>query len=402
MAGKNFIPRLAQIAVAFVLLLSCAAAWAGENIILSLDKTHGSYPLSTLASDASGNLYGTTSSGGRNGCGNVFELSLSGEKWTEKVLYSFKGCTQQTMTPRGGLIFDKMGNLFGVLQGFVNDGWVYELSPQADGTWSEAVIHTFNSVEGMPSQDLAWDSAGNLYGTTQNEFGKPDGEVFQLSPQTNGAWNETVLYTFPASNGLALPAGGPALDAKGNIYGMTWYGLKGSFGGAVYELSPQANGIWSLSVLSSGIEQQGYGTRLTFDPSGNLYGTMAANVNGAIFELSPTASGSWQEKTIHTFSSGTDGSQPQEPLIFDASGNLYGTTSAGGTGCNSSLCGTVYKLSPQDNGKWKETILHYFESATDGSEPAGGVILDSNGDLYGTTSHGGGRYGYGTIYKITP
>jgi uncharacterized repeat protein (TIGR03803 family) len=400
MAGKSFVSCFAQIAAALAIFFVATQAHAGERVIHSFNLTQGSNPISTLTSDPDGNLYGTTSSGGKQSCGTVFELSPTGGTWTHTVLYSFRGCDEQTMVPRGPLTFDRSGNLYGVLQGFFTTGWIFELSKAGNGQWSETVIHTFNDNEGMPNPDLSWDSAGNLYGTTQTEFGHPDGEVFELSLQAGGAWKETVLYTFPAPNGLALPVAGPVLDSKGNIYGVTWYGTSGTFG-AVYELSPQLNGPWALSVLSTGVTQEP-GSRLTFDSSGNLYGTMGSGNNGAIFELSPTSSGNWKETTIHSFSSGSDGANPQGPPLFDANGNLYGATFAGGTGCNLNLCGIVYKLTPQTGGTWKETVLHPFESATDGSRPEGGVFLDSSGILYGTTSQGGSRYGYGTVYEITP
>jgi len=110
----------------------------------------------------------------------------------------------------------------------------------------------------------------------------------------------------------------------------------------------------------------------------------------------------WKETTIHCFSAGNDGSGPQGNLVADAGGNLYGATIYGGLGCNQSLCGVVYKLVPQTGGTWKETILHQFASAGDGSEPQAGVFVNSSGNVYGTTSVGGGRYGYGTVYEITP
>src|SRR6202035_1185756 len=210
------------------------------------------------------------------------------------------------------------------------------------------------------------------------------GEVFELSPQPDGTWKETIVYSFNYTKGVGSAVGGPIFDSKGNLYGAAYYGPNHTFG-SLYQLSPQSNGAWTLSVLSSGVTDEP-GSRLTFDSSGNLYGTFGAGSNGAIFQLSPTSNGNWTETTVHTFSSGTDGANPQGPLVIDASGNIYGATFAGGTGCNRNLCGTVYKLSPQSNGNWKETILHDFESAGDGSEPQAGLFLDGSGNLYGTTS----------------
>ncbi|MFZ0318854.1 MAG: choice-of-anchor tandem repeat GloVer-containing protein [Candidatus Sulfotelmatobacter sp.] len=145
-------------------------------------------------------------------------------------------------------------------------------------------------------------------------------------------------------------------------------------------------------------------SRLTFDSSGNLYGTTITSrdgLYGTVFEVSPSSSGIWTEKTLHRFNSGNDGGNTTGNLVFDASGNLYGVTYGGGSGCNQNLCGVVYKLAPQSGG-YTESIVHPFESAADGSNPYSGLFLDGSGNLYGTTYHGGSRYGYGTVYQITP
>jgi uncharacterized repeat protein (TIGR03803 family) len=412
MTNKSFAPpastaaQVFAIALALLFSFSAAVAQAGETVIHRFNKTQGSGPLSGLTSDSAGNLYGTTYSGGAANCGTVFELSpSSGGTWTEAVLYSFTGCTQVTQTPRGTLAIDKTGNLFGVLQGYFTSGLIFELLKGANGTWSYTVVHNFGSNEGDPNVDLTWDSAGNLYGTTSLDSTGFDGEAFELSSQPGGSWKETVLYSFNYSNAVSGPNAGVIFDSKGNLYGP-YFGGSAGFGG-VYELSPQANGTWMLTVVYNFTSATGGGpySKLTFDTSGNLYGT--ANQAGPlfvgeVFKLTPTPNGQWTETTIHTFNSGNDGAYPQGTLVFDASGNLYGTTLDGGLGCNQSLCGTVFKLTPRSNGTWKETILHQFESAEDGSEPQAGLLLDSSGNLYGTTSVGGGRYGYGTVFEITP
>ena len=146
---------------------------------------------------------------------------------------------------------------------------------------------------------------------------------------------------------------------------------------------------------------------LIFDPSGNLYGTTyeAGNLAdcrkqgcGTVFELSPVAGGGWSETTIHTFISGTDGANPEASLLRDASGNLYGTTSAGG-----GKGGMVFELLPGSGGTWTEKIIYAFKGpTTDGQNPGyGPLIFDAAGNLYGTTL-AGGPLGYGTVYKIRP
>ena len=393
------------LAVGLVFLLNVVGARAGENVILRFNETHGAQPYSGLTSDGVGNLYGTTSVGGKTNCGTAFELSPAGtvDTWTETVLYSFQGCLSPGPVPYGTMLFDKQGNLYGAENGeFGSAGAIFELSKGPDGTWSEKVIYQFATSEGSPNGDLTWDSAGNLYGTAAYPYGT-NGEVFELSPQPGGgSWRKTVLYTFPSPEGVAYPDAGVVFDGKGNLYGPAFFSGHGSFEGAVYELSPQANGPWALTVIYVSNESSNPDSRLVFDSNGNLYGTATDSNYGQVFELSPATGGTWNETAIYHFASGRDGSEPRAPLIMDSGGNLYGTSALGGRGCNQNSCGVVYKLSPQSDGTWKETVLHQFESAEDGSQPQEGLLLDASGNLFGTTSYGGSRYGYGTVYEITP
>jgi uncharacterized repeat protein (TIGR03803 family) len=410
MTSKSFARLASTVGQVLAVGLACsfhiASAQAGENVILRFNHTQGSFPISGLTSDGAGNLYGTTSAGGTRNCGVAFELSPdSSGKWMETVLYSFEGCQFPGPTAFGTMVFDKAGNLYGTGRGdFYSEGVVFELIKGTNGTWSENIIHDFGTNEGAPNGDLTWDSAGNLYGATSFDSDAFDGEVFELCPQPDGSWKETVLYTFPSPDGIGYPTAGVTFDSKGNLYGPAFYG-KGGAGtfGAVYELSPQASGPWTFTEIynaTSGVADFP-SSRLIFDSSGNLYGTTNQDTLGQVFELSPTSGGKWQITIIHSFASGSDGSYPQGTLVFDAGGSLYGTTTYGGLGCSASLCGVVYRLTPQSGGGWKDTILHQFESAEDGSAPEEGLLLN-NGHLFGTTSRGGGRYGYGTVFEITP
>jgi uncharacterized repeat protein (TIGR03803 family) len=404
MRGRWF-ALTAALAVALAFLYNATGAQAGEHVILRFNMTQGAYPRSGLTADAAGNLYGTTVGGGERGCGTVFELSpSSGGQWTEKVLYSFRGCNSVQATPEGTMVIDKQGNLYGVQVGYVNSGQIFELMTGANGVWTYRVIYVFGSNgtnEGSPGTELTWDSAGNLYGTTAAPSTIFQGEVFELSPQPNGSWKETVLYTFPAPDGVGYPVAGVTFDHQGNLYGGAFYGSNGAFG-AVYELSPQANGPWTLTVLYNFTNAYIPDSKLTFDSSGNLYGTTGQINYSEVFKLSPIAGGKWKETTVHFFLSESGGQYAQGTLVFDVAGNLYGTTVYGGVGCNGYLCGVAYQLTPQSGGGWKEMVLHHFESAEDGSEPGAGLLLDSAGHLYGTTVVGGGRYGYGTVFQITP
>ena len=223
---------------------------------------------------------------------------------------------------------------------------------------------------------------------------------------TGAAAQEKVLHSFN-NNGTdgIVPDGGVIFDAAGNLYGTTWSGGAYDYWGTVYELTPAAGGGWTEQVLHSfnNVDTDGASPAAgpIFDTAGNLYSTTAGGgtyLKGTVFELTPTAGGGWTETVLHNFGNGTDGATPIAGLIFDAAGNLYSTTSGGGTSGN----GTVFELSPNGSGGWTETVLHNFHyNGTDGVSPYAGLIFDAAGNLYGTTREGG-TSSYGTVFEITP
>jgi uncharacterized repeat protein (TIGR03803 family) len=416
MRNKSFARQKSTVAQALLLVLaiflSSVSAHAGEKVIFQFNQNQGFNPSTPLISDSAGNFYGTVG-GGQGNCSNVYELSPgSNGAYTETVLYTFQNCNRTGLYPVGALSIDKSGNLYGAEYGFSTadgSGLVYELTKQANGTFTYSVLHNFGADEGGPFGDFAWDSAGNMYGATSHDSTTFQGEIFELSPQSNGTWKDTVLYQFPSPSGIDGPSGSVIFDNQGNLYGATtFYGNGTNSRGTVYELSPQSGTRWKLTLLynfTPASTSQFPNSRLTFDSNGNLYGTSAGARNslyGTVFEVSPGSGGVWTEKTLHSFSSGNDGGDTTGNLVFDTSGNLYGVAYNGGSGCNGNLCGVIYKLTPQSGGGYQESILHPFESASDGSVPYSGLFLDSSGNLYGTTYHGGSRYGYGTVYEITP
>jgi uncharacterized repeat protein (TIGR03803 family) len=264
-------------------------------------------------------------------------------------------------------------------------------TPQVQ-TGPEQVLYAFQGGnDGQSPNGLISDSKGNLYGTTEyggtgtctSPRGYPGcGTVFEVTPNGNGDWTETVLYSFQGGDDGVLPSSGLIFDQAGNLYGTTGAGGGNTNCdngcGTVFELSPNQHGGWAESVLYSfrgGSDGDGaYPEGVIFDKSGNLYGPTAdggidgcaINSNaycGTVFELSPNGSGGWKENIIYAFPIfNAEGFSPNAGLVFDQSGNLYGTTLYGGPvgGCGNEGCGVVFELSPNGSGGWTETLLYSF------------------------------------------
>jgi uncharacterized repeat protein (TIGR03803 family) len=370
----------------------------------------GTTPMSTLALDSAGNVYGTTSSGGANGFGTVFEF-VPGTitAWTEYILYNFTFNAADGIYPQAGLILGSNGSFYGTTQegGTKNAGTVFQLTPQQGGGWQESVAYSFNfrGHDGaLSTAGLVSDAAGNFYGTTSKGGGNDSGTAFQLSPAQGGGWTETVMHNFGSGMDGAQPAAGMIADAAGNFYGTTAMG--GSHNaGTVFEISPQQGGGWTSHTLHHFVANGTDGVSpfggLVFDSAGNLYGTTAQGGTagtGTVFQLSPRSGGGWNERTIHSFvRDGKDGITPYAGMIIDANGNLYGTTSQGGLLGR----GVVFEISPAAGGTWTETAIYAFLASPDGANPQAGLVLDTAGNLYGTTLSGGSN-GDGIVFELTP
>jgi len=352
----------------------------------------GDHPLGALVFDAAGNLYGTTYRGGNlnfcsgYGCGTVFKLTPNADgSWVESVLYAFTGA--DGAYPYAGLTWDLEGNLYGTTDGGGNlgGGTVFKL----DSNGNETVLHNFSGgTDGAgPNAGLVRDEAGNLYGTTFLG-GIGYGVVFTLAPATDGSWTQSVIHLFRGSEGANPGRGNLVLDAERNLYGTTEDG--GEFGnGVVYSMRPLAGGRWRYRVLhhfgtGSGEPVGG----LVFDAAGNLYGTTsegAAYGAGAVFRLAPRTAGGWTYSTLYAFQGGADGAIPEASLVVDAQGNLYGTTIEGGVGLGGGGLGTVFKMVRNAKGKWTESVLFGFGAV--GCQPVAPLIVDTQGNLYGTSSY---------------
>jgi uncharacterized repeat protein (TIGR03803 family) len=425
MVDKTFLMKRNAMLVFLVFGVLLGAVRAqNESVLYSFcaqaDCTDGAFPYAGLVFDQKGNLYGTTTGGDNacypDGCGVIFKLTPKGE---ETVLYSF--CAQINCTdganPSAGLIFDQKGNIYGTTRygGGRGNGVVFKLTPEG----KETVLYSFCARNGctdggVPWAGLVFDQKGNLYGTTTRGGafnnatcqGYGCGVVFKLTP--GGKY--TALHSFcgpsNCANG-AFPIAGLVLDQTGNLYGTTYFGGANNDSGVVFKLSPKGKEkvLYSFCAQSGCTDGAEPVAGLVFDQKGNLYGTTwvgGVHSYGTVFELTPKG----KETVLHSFCVGSycpDGSFPDGGVVFDQKGNLYGTTSEGGglSGYCIIGCGVVFKLTP----KGKETVLHNFcqdgYPCADGETPTAGLVFDQKGNLYGTTSYGG-AYGNGVVFKLTP
>jgi uncharacterized repeat protein (TIGR03803 family) len=372
-------------------------------------------PYAGLIFDKAGNLYGTSQLGGANSLGTVFEITPnSNGSWTESVIYSFTGATDGGQ-PYGSLVFDTAGNLYGTTSygGSTNCtqgcGTVFKLTPGSSG-WTESVVYTFSggSDGREPYARLLSDAAGNLYGTTlfggniTSTCSSGCGTVFKLTRGSSG-WTESVLYAFQGAADGASPYDGLAFDSTGNLYGTAYAG-GASGNGVIFKLTPGSSG-WTESILhafTGGNDGKFPYGDLILDAAGNLYGTASQGGSqgfGVVFEMRLTKKGNLREAVLHTFAN-TPSANPVAGLVMDTAGNLYGTTIAGAsqTSCGGG-CGTLFKLTPVSTGGWTYKVLHDFGHGTDGYHPSGDLVLDPAGNLYGTTQAGGSQ-GSGLVFEI--
>jgi uncharacterized repeat protein (TIGR03803 family) len=330
-----------------------------------------------------------------------------------------------------GLTPDGHGKYFGVTnETDITNGTVFELSPAAGGGWALNMIYTFQGGDdgANPNATLAMDAAGNLYGeTSYGGNGKSVycnagcGTVFELSPNGTGGWSKTTIYNFqgnppgsPFFDG-SIPGGGLVLDRAGNLYGTTLLGGEScSFSdagcGVVFELSPSTSAGWTETIIhkfygQSGADPQG---GVILDAGGKLYGTTyegGPSNCGTVFELSPKAGGLWTSSVLHTFncSDGWYSYTPSAGLVMDSKGNLYGTTPSGGF----FESGVAFELE-RSGSTWKEVPIFQFNGVTGGYYPLGPLTIDSSGNLYGVTEAGPAvgavcpeQDGCGMVFKLT-
>lgn len=378
--------RAALLTAAASFALTATAAQAGHKfqVLYSFSgKADGGNPHGSLLQDAAGNLYGTTVQGGASGYGVVYRVAPDG---AETTLYSFSG-GEDGHYAYGGLVQDKAGSFYGVteLGGSQGYGNVFKL----DSAGKLTVPHSFRErPDGSSPEDaMILDKSGNLYGTTPFG-GYGDGIVFKLAPDGT----ETMLHNFAdGQKDGAYPYGGVTMDRRGNLYGTTDDGGSGGLQqgpGIIYKLA--ANGKFRVLFHFDGGAHGGYpGSAPVLDASGNLYGTTTAGGDsgaGVLYKLA--LDGSFT--VLHSFGGSGDGEYGVGRLAMDGDGSLYGVTQRGG-GADS---GTVFKWAP--DGSY--AVLHQF-SGSDGREPSDGLIMDRRGNLFGT-AYQGGKNDAGVVFEL--
>ncbi len=308
------------------------------------------------------------------------------QNYNEETIYSFRG-SPDGANPYGGVAQDSAGNLYGTTYqgGHYNLGTVFKL----DTAGKETVLHSFGGQQdgAYPmGVTLVLDSAQNLYGTT-SDGGGGFGVIFKM----NAKGKETVLRILKQWNG-ATPYAGVIRDANGNVYATAAAG-GGEDGGVVFKVTGVRKGKILHSFMGGmyGMYPEG---PVVQDAKGNFYGTTHGGGDedeGIVFKLNRNGS----ETPLHSFTctNGVDGCLPEAGLVLDAAGNLYGTTSRGGVGGSNG--GTVFKMDKAGN----ETVLHTFEESDGWSPGFGSLLLDSDGNLYGTTEEGGAN-GYGVVFEV--
>jgi len=416
MPGIRALHSTFVILIAFLISLPFASAAPKERVIHTFHgNPDGANPSVRLISDGHGGFYGTAGTGGEFNEGCVFHLAPGSDgAWRESILYSFSGPDGDS--PDSSLIFDAAGNLYGTTAagGAFSGGVAFELSPSSSLPWTETVLHNFgNGTDGSdPQSELVFDSAGNLYGTTQ--FGgasggfENGGTVYRLSPGSGG-WTETILYSFPLNYGGPdgdLPAGTVAIDKAGNLYGVTQAG--GFYGyGSIFELTPSSDGSYRERIIHSFNLTDGSlpDATLVFDSAGNLYGTTTfggdttlcpPNGCGTVFRLQRHADRTWSATVLRALKQ-ADGWCAIGPVAFDSAGNLYAAAECGGA----YGWGSVLQLIPSSTVPWPERVVHSFINGPDGRFPGAGVIVDGAGHLFGTTIYGG-TADLGTVFEIVP
>jgi uncharacterized repeat protein (TIGR03803 family) len=373
--------------------------------LISFNGTNGNEPgFGNLVSDANGDLFGTTYGGGTLGGGTVFEVVRTGDSYAAAPTILVNFDYADGAYPLSGLIIDGSGNLFGTTSsgGSFGYGTVFEIANTANGyANAPTTLVSFNVADGaFPESTLVVDADGNLIGTAFSG-GVGGGTVFEITKMASGYANApTTLVAFDAGNGG--PLGGLVADTNGNLYGTTLFGGASGYG-TVFEITKTSGGYdpapITLVSFNGANGKYPYSALIT-DAQGNLFGTTrlgGTSGYGTVFEIVKTTSGYSATPTTLANFDGSVGAFPRGVLIADANGNLFGTTEAGGDpGSN----GTVFEITNTSSG-YASTLTPVINfEGFNGAKPYSGLIADLNGNLFGTT-FSGGSFSDGTVFEVS-
>jgi len=436
-----------------VLLLALVIAVPGSAATPTLqtlynftDLGDGGFPQAGLVLSSSGALYGTTADGAM-GWGSIFELTPgTGGTWTFSTLYTFTGGADGAM-PLADLAIGANNVLYGTTYygGTYGYGTVFQLS-NSGNSWTEKVLYSFqNGADGAnPQSGVTVASNGVLYGNTYNGGTSNMGTIYELIPVKGGGWNEKVLYAFKGNTDGANPVSDMVLGSGGSLFGTTYQGgsvtitnqpptctttspCTYSNWGTVFELTPKGGGTWVESLLYTFLGGSDGGSpqsALIIGKNNVLYGSASSGGTptvcplggyplgcGVVFQVAPPAKGTttWTESVLYTFTGvSPDGVHPNGNMALNSSGALLGTTTAGGIVTDVCYpesypgCGTIFEIKPPatKGGSWTKSNIMTFNGINGGAP--NGVILGNGGTLYGTTYVGGDSTGAGTVFLMTP
>ena len=389
--------------------LTSSVVWSSDTTsVATISNASNSWGLATGLALGSANI--TAAINTPSGTVTSPPVALTVGAGTETPLYSFSNGADGG-NPSAGLVEYSPGVFYGTTSGDGSTGYgtVYKITVPSNGPAVEQVLHTFSNANGdggSPVGGLLLASDGNFYGTTLTGGAGGIGCVYQIDP----AGNLTVIYSFGFNGDGRNPKGTLIQDGQGNLYGTTSEGGGPGNFGTVFELTLTPNGpqpaVETVLYAFQGGADGAYPTAgLVRDSSNNLYGTTFGgtlnhvNYYGTVFKIVPNGTAS-VETVLHAFTGSTvapiDGSGPIAGLILGSDGNLYGVTSQGGSSNN----GTLFEVTVPANGPAVESVLYSFAGGNDGFSPAGNLIQGSDGTFYGTTQYGGASNG-GTLFEFT-
>jgi len=396
-----------------LVLSATAHAGATQQVLYSFDEgNNGAYPVAGVVSDSAGSLYGTTELAGAGGGGIVYEVSPAADgTWMFTLLHTFDVTGDDGGYPLGGLTFDNSGNLYGTTSagGRSNAGTAYQLSPDPNG-WRFSVIYAFPGGKdaAYPSGSLLFDGKDTLYGTAGGGFSRCTsqcGTVFQLKRNRHGVWVEKVLHRFDGGSGGGGPVGGLISDPAGNLYGTTILGGNNQCQGGcgtIFRLSRKAKGWKRTTLYRFTGKADGYFSYggLVLDAAGSLYGVTSLggdlscnspNGCGTVFRVNKNG----HHSLLHSFTqTAGDGAFPLAGMALAADGTIYGTASRGGSGACGS-CGVLFRLKGN-----RLKVIYSFDNVH-GATPQAPLFVDASGKIFGTTFEGGAGF-VGVVFEITP